>query len=101
VFRFNTFKPFSYYQHDLANGNTYNEIDNLRILNGINSIEVPMTPMYKLIIDEGLSPFNIFQIFSIVVWCLYEYYYYAGLIFVITIVSAILTIVLFNLFNFF
>ncbi|KAA6376720.1 MAG: putative Vacuolar cation-transporting ATPase YPK9, partial [Streblomastix strix] len=45
-----------------------------------------------LFIEEGLHPFIVFQIFSIIVWSIYDYYYYAALIFVITVFSVILTV---------
>jgi cation-transporting ATPase 13A3/4/5 len=64
----------------------------LRELNGENSIEVPVAPIYKLLLDEGLHPFIVFQIASVIVWMLEVYYYYATLIFAITIFSIVITI---------
>jgi hypothetical protein len=64
----------------------------LRNLCGENSIEVPITPLYKLLLDEGLHPFIVFQLCSVVVWSLEDYYYYASLILAITIFSVVLTI---------
>jgi cation-transporting ATPase 13A3/4/5 len=91
--RYNPAKPFSYYHEIVVNGNNPKHLEDLLVLNGINSIEVPVTPLYKLLLDEGLHPFVVFQIFSIIVWCLYEYYYYSAVIFVISVVSIIITII--------
>ncbi|CBY13135.1 unnamed protein product [Oikopleura dioica] len=54
---------------------------------GANTIEIEVQSYFKLLVEEVLNPFYIFQIFSIVLWGIEEYYYYAGAILVITIVS--------------
>lgn len=41
----------------------------------------------KLLIEEVLNPFYIFQIFSVVLWGVEEYYYYAVAILIITVLS--------------
>ncbi|KAH7816798.1 putative P-type ATPase (P-ATPase) Superfamily Protein [Monocercomonoides exilis] len=91
--RFDPAKPFFYYENVMAKGVSESGYKRLRALNGENSIEVKMKPLYKLVLDEGLHPFIVFQIFSIVIWCLFVYYYYAALIAVITLFSVIITIV--------
>ncbi|KAH7826180.1 putative ATPase type 13A2 [Monocercomonoides exilis] len=91
--RFNPSKPFYYYENVLSKGVYDHELKKLKAYNGKNSIEVPITPLYKLILDEGLHPFICFQIFSIIVWSLYDYYYYAVLVGVITIFTVISQIV--------
>uniref|UniRef100_A0A670J190 ATPase cation transporting 13A2 n=1 Tax=Podarcis muralis TaxID=64176 RepID=A0A670J190_PODMU len=54
---------------------------------GRNLIDVPVNSYFRLLRDEVLNPFYIFQIFSIVLWSFDEYYYYAACIFLISAVS--------------
>ncbi|CAG8551417.1 5269_t:CDS:10, partial [Dentiscutata erythropus] len=57
------------------NRETHNERE---IIFGQNLIDVQEKSTAQLLIEEALHPFYIFQIFSIVLWCLDEYYYYAA-----------------------
>ncbi|KAM7139017.1 polyamine-transporting ATPase 13A2 isoform 3-T3 [Macrochelys suwanniensis] len=54
---------------------------------GPNLIDVPVKSYLRLLVDEVLNPFYIFQVFSIVLWLCDNYYYYAACIFVISAVS--------------
>lgn len=54
-----------------------------------NSIRVDLTPIGTLLIREVLSPFYVFQIFSITLWCFENYFYYAACIFIISATSII------------
>nr|XP_028597190.1 cation-transporting ATPase 13A2 isoform X3 [Podarcis muralis] len=58
-----------------------------RKIYGRNLIDVPVNSYFRLLRDEVLNPFYIFQIFSIVLWSFDEYYYYAACIFLISAVS--------------
>uniref|UniRef100_A0A3B3B8U0 ATPase cation transporting 13A2 n=1 Tax=Oryzias melastigma TaxID=30732 RepID=A0A3B3B8U0_ORYME len=54
---------------------------------GSNLIDVPVKSYMKLLLEEVLNPFYVFQVFSITLWMIDEYYYYALCIFVISIIS--------------
>ncbi|XP_014425072.2 polyamine-transporting ATPase 13A2 isoform X2 [Pelodiscus sinensis] len=54
---------------------------------GPNLIDVPVKSYLRLLVDEVLNPFYIFQAFSIVLWICDTYYYYAACIFVISAIS--------------
>uniref|UniRef100_UPI00398F33FC polyamine-transporting ATPase 13A2 isoform X2 n=1 Tax=Pristiophorus japonicus TaxID=55135 RepID=UPI00398F33FC len=54
---------------------------------GPNVIDVPVKSYFRLLIEEVLNPFYIFQIFSIILWITEEYYYYAGCILFISVIS--------------
>ena len=54
---------------------------------GPNSIEIPQKSTLRLMVDEILHPFFIFQIFSIILWILEHYYYYAACILLISAIS--------------
>ncbi|KAA6386769.1 MAG: putative Cation-transporting ATPase 13A2 [Streblomastix strix] len=60
--------------------------------NGENSIEIPVPPLFSIIIDEGLNPFIFFQLFSITVWLCIDYYIYASVIAIITTISVFLSV---------
>ncbi|XP_029433723.1 cation-transporting ATPase 13A2 isoform X2 [Rhinatrema bivittatum] len=58
-----------------------------RKIYGPNLIDVPVKSYLRLLVDEVLNPFYIFQVFSIVLWMCDGYYYYAGCIFLISAIS--------------
>ncbi|XP_042334293.1 polyamine-transporting ATPase 13A2 isoform X2 [Sceloporus undulatus] len=58
-----------------------------RKLYGPNLIDVPVKSYLRLLRDEILNPFYIFQIFSISLWLCDEYYSYATCIFIISTFS--------------
>ena len=51
---------------------------------GKNSTLVKVTPLYKIFIDEILSPFYFFQLFSIIIWFNVEYMVYPSCIIAVT-----------------
>ncbi|XP_062821708.1 polyamine-transporting ATPase 13A2 isoform X2 [Anolis carolinensis] len=73
--------------HDRHLGLSAKEQAARRKLYGPNLIDVPVKPYLRLLRDEILNPFYIFQIFSITLWLCEEYYSYAGCIFVISALS--------------
>ncbi|XP_069096791.1 polyamine-transporting ATPase 13A2 isoform X1 [Pleurodeles waltl] len=54
---------------------------------GQNLIDVPVKSYLRLLVEEVLNPFYIFQVFSIALWMADDYYYYACCIFVISVIS--------------
>lgn len=46
----------------------------------------------QLLLLEVLNPFYIFQVFSIIIWCLEVYYWYAGAIFLMSASGVIISI---------
>lgn len=64
------------------------------LLHSKNSVTVEVKSYMRLLFEEVLTPFYIFQLFAIVLWSAFEeYYYYAGAIALISIVSVALTLV--------
>ncbi|KAF1519888.1 Cation-transporting ATPase 13A2, partial [Eudyptes sclateri] len=61
--------------------------DTRRKIYGPNLIEVPVKSYARLLVEEVLNPFYIFQVFSIVLWVCDTYYYYAACIFLISTIS--------------
>lgn len=60
---------------------------------GENVIDVHVKSPLFLLIDEILHPFYIFQVFSVLVWCMDDYYVYAGCIAVVATISAIVALI--------
>ncbi|KAG5864745.1 hypothetical protein JTB14_000355 [Gonioctena quinquepunctata] len=58
-----------------------------RVIYGHNEISVPVQTVSTLILLEALTPFYIFQLFSLVVWLSEQYYYYTFAIITMTVVG--------------
>ncbi|CAF0827890.1 unnamed protein product [Adineta ricciae] len=71
---------------------TVEERAHKKIIYGENSIGLRLTPIFRLLIQEVLSPFYIFQLFSCILWFSDEYVTYASCIVFITVVSVIITL---------
>ncbi|GFO45210.1 cation-transporting ATPase, partial [Plakobranchus ocellatus] len=75
-----------------ATGLSVRDQQKRRVLYGLNNIDVHVTPVVLLLFRQVLSPFYIFQLFSMCVWYADEYYIYATCIVVVTSLSIIITI---------
>ncbi|KAG0164153.1 hypothetical protein DFQ28_011560 [Apophysomyces sp. BC1034] len=60
---------------------------------GPNLINIREKPISKLLTDEVLNPFYVFQIGSIILWSMDDYYYYAFCIFLISAISITTTLI--------
>uniref|UniRef100_A0A8C7NPA4 ATPase cation transporting 13A2 n=1 Tax=Oncorhynchus mykiss TaxID=8022 RepID=A0A8C7NPA4_ONCMY len=58
-----------------------------RKIYGTNLINVPVKSFMRLLIEEVLNPFYVFQVFSIALWLTDSYYYYAACIVIISLIS--------------
>ncbi|XP_028309630.1 polyamine-transporting ATPase 13A2 [Gouania willdenowi] len=58
-----------------------------RQLYGTNLIDVPVKSYMKLLVEEVLNPFYVFQVFSVILWMCDNYYLYASIIVVISFIS--------------
>ncbi|KAK7094175.1 polyamine-transporting ATPase 13A3-like isoform X3 [Littorina saxatilis] len=69
---------------DSSQGLTQDQRNSRLIVYGLNAIDIEVKSYWKLLIEEVLTPFYIFQIASVVLWLFDEYYYYAGCILVVS-----------------
>ncbi|XP_052821050.1 polyamine-transporting ATPase 13A3-like isoform X2 [Mya arenaria] len=74
------------YLHE-ARGLTFEHQRKRRVLYSSNAIDVHVSPVISLLFKEALTPFYVFQVFSVCVWYFDEYYYYATCIIFISIIS--------------
>lgn len=72
---------------DIKSGITETNYKTRKMIFGDNIIEIQEKSIFKLLVDEVLHPFYVFQIFSIFLWLADDYYYYAFCIFLISVLS--------------
>ncbi|XP_017930436.1 probable cation-transporting ATPase 13A4 [Manacus vitellinus] len=75
-----------------GSGLTCNEQDVRRVICGPNTIDVPVIPIWKLLIKEVLNPFYVFQLFSVCLWFAEDYMEYATAIIIMSLLSVFLTV---------
>uniref|UniRef100_A0A2K6LA92 Cation-transporting ATPase n=1 Tax=Rhinopithecus bieti TaxID=61621 RepID=A0A2K6LA92_RHIBE len=75
-----------------GSGLTREEQEIRRLICGPNTIDVEVTPVWKLLIKEVLNPFYIFQLFSVCLWFSEDYKEYAFAIIIMSIISISLTV---------
>ena len=87
----------------LPNGTTTNALHSFKgycaeqqstkqILYGLNIIDVEVQSYPKLLFQEVLNPFYIFQICSMILWSFDSYVFYATCIFIISLISVIVSL---------
>ncbi|KAF6117491.1 ATPase 13A4 [Phyllostomus discolor] len=75
-----------------GSGLTTEEQEIRRLICGPNTIDVEITPIWKLLVKEVLNPFYIFQLFSVCLWFSEDYTEYACAIILMSIISIALTV---------
>lgn len=60
---------------------------------GPNEITVPYKNLKTLLVLEMLNPFYVFQIFSVILWFIYDYYYYACVILLMSMFGIVMSII--------
>ncbi|XP_028922035.1 polyamine-transporting ATPase 13A2 isoform X2 [Ornithorhynchus anatinus] len=63
-----------------SSGLTRQQSEDKKKIYGPNVIQVPVKSYLRLLVDEVLNPFYVFQVFSIILWVCDAYYYYAACI---------------------
>ena len=69
-----------------------NEVSLMRLLFGICDIDIRVSSIGKILLDELTDPFYLFQVYSVILWYCTDYYYYASVIVVLTILSLVLSV---------
>jgi len=73
----------------MTNGLSRAEQESRQKLYGDNAIHVEVLPYTKILFQEVLGPFYIFQVFSCAVWFNDDYYYYGSCIILMSVVSLV------------
>ncbi|XP_070695999.1 polyamine-transporting ATPase 13A2 [Pempheris klunzingeri] len=73
-------------------GLSHLEQSSRRRIYGPNLIDVPVKPYMKLLFEEVLNPFYVFQLFSITLWMIDNYYFYGICIFLISVFSIVISL---------
>jgi len=68
-------------------GLTKESVDDLLMTYGKNQTQVPIKPIFKLLVEEFINIFNVFQLLAVVIWYLDAYGSYATIILVMSIIS--------------
>ncbi|KAM5163820.1 putative cation-transporting ATPase 13A4 [Mantella aurantiaca] len=68
------------------------EQDVRRLICGLNIIDVGITPIWKLLFKEVLSPFYVFQLFSVCLWFAEEYIEYSVAIIIMSLICICLSV---------
>ncbi|EGT45878.1 hypothetical protein CAEBREN_18457 [Caenorhabditis brenneri] len=82
--------PFNTYKNAITDqtGLPEEEVIARRKCYKANTLALPLTPIITILFKEVLSPFYIFQAFSVALWYTDNYAYYASVIVIITVGSA-------------
>ena len=77
---------------EYSSGLNPNEIKLMRLIFGECDIDIRVSSIGKILLDELTDPFYLFQLYSVILWYCTEYYYYASVIVVLTIISLVLSV---------
>lgn len=76
-----------------APGRQLDQVAIVRDTWGTNQTTLPEKHWHQVLVEEALSPFSIFQVFSCVLWFFEKYTIYAVIILVTSVVSSVVTVV--------
>ena len=78
--------------NDFSSGLYPNEVEFLKLIFGKCDIDIHITSLKKILLNELSDPFYLFQLYSIILWILTEYYLYSFIIIILTLVSLIISL---------
>ena len=76
----------------LSKGLYPNEVEFLKLIFGKCDIDIQITSIKKIILNELSDPFYLFQLYSVILWILTEYYLYSFIIIILTLISLIISL---------
>uniref|UniRef100_A0A915LQI8 Cation-transporting P-type ATPase N-terminal domain-containing protein n=1 Tax=Meloidogyne javanica TaxID=6303 RepID=A0A915LQI8_MELJA len=81
--------PVNYFHHCVSSqtGLSDNSVEQRLFTYGKNLIEVKVKPLVVLLFKEAITPFYIFQVFSVTVWYMDNYAYFASIIVAMSVMS--------------
>merc|ERR1719495_1810514 len=76
----------------LSGGLTVNQVTQRVMMYGDNLIKISVPPVLYLVIHEGLNPFYLFQLYTVVLWSLQYYWKFAVIIAVTSVISVTVSV---------
>ena len=77
---------------EYSSGLNPKEIELMKALFGICDIDIRVSSIGKILLEELTDPFYLFQVYSIILWYCTNYYWYASVIVLLTIISLIVSV---------
>ena len=77
---------------EYSSGLNPNEINLMKSLFGICDIDIRVSSIGKILLEELTDPFYLFQVYSVILWYCTNYYWYASVIVILTIISLIVSV---------
>ncbi|XP_078266208.1 putative cation-transporting ATPase 13A4 [Rhinoraja longicauda] len=78
--------------HKFGSGLSTSEVITRRLIYGPNTIEIQISPIWKLLCKEVLNPFYMFQIFSVCLWLSEDYTEYSIALIIMSFISLALSV---------
>ena len=76
----------------LSSGLFPNEVEFLKLIFGKCDIDIKMTSIKKILLNELSDPFYLFQLYSVTLWILTDYYLYSFIVIILTLISLIISL---------
>ena len=78
--------------NNFSSGLFPNEVEFLKLIFGKCDIDIQLTNIKKIILNELSDPFYLFQFYSIILWILTDYIFYSIIIIILTFISFLISI---------
>ena len=69
-----------------------NEVEFLKLIFGKCDIDIQITNIKKIILEELSDPFYLFELYSVILWFLTEYYFYSIVVIILTSISFLISV---------
>ena len=84
--------PKSKILNNFSSGLFPNEVEFLKLIFGKCDIDIQLTNIKKIILNELSDPFYLFQFYSIILWILTDYLLYSIIIIILTFISFLISV---------
>ena len=69
-----------------------NEVEFLRLIFGKCDIDIQITNVKKIVLEELSDPFYLFELYSVFLWVLTQYYFYSIVVIILTFISFLISV---------
>ena len=69
-----------------------NEVEFLKLIFGKCDIDIQITNIKKIVLEELSDPFYLFELYSVILWILTEYYFYSIVVIILTFISFLISV---------